>query len=73
MLSRRTSSWKLHDWLFFIVIVLLFTALVSAALHGFAPNSGATQAINKAGLQVAVFLRWVAAFFDMLANWFASW
>lgn len=73
MLSKRTSGWKLHDWLFFIVIVVILFAVITGLLHGFAPTSGASEALHKAGLQVSHFLSWVASFFTMLASWFASW
>ena len=73
MISRRTAGWKLHDWFFLIIAVVVVFAIFTAALHGFAPNSGLAQGIHKAGLQVSAFLHWIADFFTMLANWFASW
>jgi hypothetical protein len=73
MISEHTSDWKLHDWFFFIVLALrAFFAILTAPLHGLAPHSGLTQGIHRAGLQVSAFLRWIADFFEMLANWFAS-
>jgi hypothetical protein len=53
MLSRRTSGWKLHDWFFFIIAIVVLFAIFTAALHGFAQNSGLAQGIHKAGLQVS--------------------
>jgi hypothetical protein len=73
MWSKRTSGWRLVDWFFFIVVVFVVFALLTAALHGFAPTSGASQALHTAGINISHFLSWVAAFFTMLSSWFAQW
>ena len=73
MLSKRTSGWKLHDWFFAVVFLFVVSAIVLAALHGFAPNSGATRGIHDAGQHIAQFFTWVADFFHIVASWFAGW
>lgn len=73
MLSRRMSGWKWYDTIFVIIAFLVIVSIGTAAVHGFAPNSGLADGIHKAGMNISHFLSWIAAFFTMLAGWFAQW
>jgi hypothetical protein len=73
MLSKRTSGWKLHDWLFFIILLFVGSAIFFAAVNGFAPTSGLAKGLSEAGHHIAQFMTWIASFFLILASWFSSW
>jgi hypothetical protein len=73
MMSIRLKGMPWYDWLALLVVVLVVTSIVLATLHGIAPNSGLTQGIHRAGQQIAAVVRWIAEFFTMIVNWFASW
>ncbi len=70
MISKRTASWKWHDWGFFIVVVIFFATVITAAIHTFAPTSGFEKGLHNAGQAVGHFLQLIAAFFTMIASWF---
>lgn len=55
------------------MVLFIASAIVLAALHGFAPNSGATRGVHEAGQHIAQFFTWVADFFHIIASWFAGW
>ena len=69
-LSSRTTGWKLHDYLFAIFIVILLTALLTTAIHTFAPTSQLGLDIHKAGQATGNVLKWLADGLLIVAGWF---
>ena len=69
--SSRTSGWKLHDFIFVLFFGVLIVLLVVGAVKTVAPNSGLSVALHGAGQATSHFLQLIAAFFTMVASWFA--
>jgi hypothetical protein len=73
MISRHTKGRPWYDVLAFILVVFIVVSVVLAAIHGIAPTSGLTHALDQAGQSFAKVLRGIAGAFDFVAAWFASW
>lgn len=73
MLSRRTSGWKLHDWLFLFIVLAILVPLLIAGVHAIAPGSGFGNALHQGGHNISLGLQWIANAFTIAANWFNQW
>lgn len=73
MISKRLKGTPWYDWIALAIVILIVTSIFLAVVHGVAPNSGLEKGLHNAGQQIAGIFRWIADFFLMCANWFASW
>ena len=70
MISKRTSGWKLHDWLFFIFFAILLATIFTATVHTFFPTSSVGIGLHNAGQAVGHALQYIASGFNLVASCF---